>query len=464
MWTRCASHSSDRRAPREARHALRDFLATVACPEQLREDMLLVVSELVTNAVVHARSDPIVVAMFDDGRLRIEVYDDDRSPPTVTPRRDPMAASGYVWWRRSPTRGDGPTPSPGSGCGSRRVCRLGVHERDVRRAVHAERSPPRRPRRPGGRVGGWRPGCRTQRSGMSDDSMIIDAHAGDDLSSLAGDWEVDPSHSALEFVCRYAMFTLVRGRFTSFSGTAVLDPLHPEATEISVDIDPSSVDTSMAVRDEHLRGGDFFDVERHPTITFRSRGVTLLGAGRYVVQGDLTIRGLTQPVRLTVDLFGRAPDVQGNPRLGFKATTRLQRSRWNITGTPRCSAVASPSPTTSTWSWTCRSSRPGRSAGRLGPTRRAFDRSVGGRDTRPDVHPRVPSPADGDRGRPGPAGCSAISRTSRSCRPNSSMRAMTACTASCVHRTEVMPAPASSSQSTKAARSVGLATPLKDTS
>ena len=166
---------------------------------------------------------------------------------------------------------------------------------------------------------------------MSDDSMIIDAHAGDDLSSLAGRWEVDPTHSALEFVCRYAMFTLVRGRFTSFSGTTVLDPLHPEATEISVDIDPSSVDTSMTVRDEHLRGDDFFDVERHPTITFRSRGVTLLGAGRYVVHGDLTIRGLAQPVRLTVDLFGRAPDVQGNPRLGFKATTRLQRSRWNIT-------------------------------------------------------------------------------------------------------------------------------------
>ena len=63
---------------------------------------------------------------------------------------------------------------------------------------------------------------------MSDDSTIIDAHAGDDLSSLAGEWEVDPTHSALEFVCRYAMFTLVRvGSFTSFSGTTVLDPLHP---------------------------------------------------------------------------------------------------------------------------------------------------------------------------------------------------------------------------------------------
>ena len=89
-------------APREARHALRDLLSTVACPEQVREDMLLVVSELVTNAVVHAQSDPIVVGMFDDGRLRIEVHDDDRSPPIVTPVVGArMAASGYAWWRRS---------------------------------------------------------------------------------------------------------------------------------------------------------------------------------------------------------------------------------------------------------------------------------------------------------------------------------------------------------------------------
>jgi polyisoprenoid-binding protein YceI len=166
---------------------------------------------------------------------------------------------------------------------------------------------------------------------MSDDSTIIDAHAGDDLSSLAGEWEVDPTHSALEFVARYAMFTLVRGRFTSFSGAVVIDPLHPETTQIAVDIDAASVDSAMAVRDAHLRGEEFFDVEHHPTITFRSRGATFLGAGRYSVQGELTIRGVTQPVRLVVDLFGRAPDVMGNPRLGFKATAKVQRARWNMT-------------------------------------------------------------------------------------------------------------------------------------
>jgi polyisoprenoid-binding protein YceI len=166
---------------------------------------------------------------------------------------------------------------------------------------------------------------------MSGDSTIIDAHAGDDLSPLAGGWEVDPTHSALEFVAKYAMFTLVRGRFTSFSGAIVIDPLHPNATEIAVDIDASSVDSAMEVRDAHLRGPEFFDVEHHPTITFRSRGATFLGAGHYAVPGELTIRGITQPVRLVVDLFGRAPDVMGNPRIGLKTTARLQRARWNIT-------------------------------------------------------------------------------------------------------------------------------------
>jgi polyisoprenoid-binding protein YceI len=166
---------------------------------------------------------------------------------------------------------------------------------------------------------------------MSDDHAIIDVRAGDDLFPLAGTWEVDPTHSALEFVARYAVFTLVRGRFTSFSGAVVIDPAHPGATQIDVDIDPASVDTAMAVRDAHLLGEDFFDVEHHPKISFRSRGATVLTAGRYTVPGEMTIRGVTQPVRLLVDVFGRAPDMLGNPLLGLKATAKVQRALWGIT-------------------------------------------------------------------------------------------------------------------------------------
>jgi polyisoprenoid-binding protein YceI len=165
---------------------------------------------------------------------------------------------------------------------------------------------------------------------MSDEHTLINAHAGDDLTPLAGTWMVDPTHSALEFVARYAVFTLVRGRFTSFSGTVVIDPLHPTATQIDVDIDASSVDTALPDRDAHLLGDEFFDVARHPKISFRSQGATVLAAGRYAVHGELTIRGITQPVRLDVDLFGRAPDVLGNPRLGLRATAKVQRAVWGI--------------------------------------------------------------------------------------------------------------------------------------
>lgn len=166
---------------------------------------------------------------------------------------------------------------------------------------------------------------------MSDEHALINAHAGDDLSPLAGPWEVDPTHSALEFVARYAVFTLVRGRFTAFSGTVVLDPLHLGATQIDVDIDASSVDTAMPERDAHLRTEDFFDVERHPRIRFRSRGATVLAAGRYTVHGDLTVRGITQPVRIDVDVYGRAPDLLGNSRLGLRATAKVNRALWGIT-------------------------------------------------------------------------------------------------------------------------------------
>jgi polyisoprenoid-binding protein YceI len=166
---------------------------------------------------------------------------------------------------------------------------------------------------------------------MSDDHALIDAHAGEDLSPLAGPWAVDPTHSALEFVARYAVFTLVRGRFTSFSGRVVIDPLNLAATQIDVDIDAASVDTAMPQRDAHLRTEEFFDVERHPRISFRSQGATVLAAGRYTVHGELTIRGITQPVRLDVDVFGRAPDLLGNPRLGLRATAKVQRAVWGIT-------------------------------------------------------------------------------------------------------------------------------------
>jgi polyisoprenoid-binding protein YceI len=161
--------------------------------------------------------------------------------------------------------------------------------------------------------------------------IIVDVHAGDDLSVLAGAWEIDATHSTVEFIARYAVFTRVRGRFTSFGGTVVLDPPYFEATQIDIHIDAASVDTSLAVRDAHLLGADFFDVDQHPTISFRGRGATLLAPGRYTVSGALDVRGIAQPLRLSVDAFGCAADMNGRPRLGLRATAKLRRSIWGIT-------------------------------------------------------------------------------------------------------------------------------------
>ena len=85
------------------------------------------------------------------------------------------------------------------------------------------------------------------------------------------------------------------------------------------------------VRDAHLRSGDFFDVDNHPTIAFRAQGAQLLAAGRYTLHGELAIRGVVQPVRLVVEGFGRAPDVLGDPRLAVRAAGRVQRALWGMT-------------------------------------------------------------------------------------------------------------------------------------
>jgi polyisoprenoid-binding protein YceI len=166
---------------------------------------------------------------------------------------------------------------------------------------------------------------------MSEVQELIDARAGDDLSPLTGTWKVDPTHSSLEFVARYAVYTRVRGRFTSFRGTLLLDPLHLDVMRVDVEIDAASIDTALPERDRHLLGHEFFDVDRHPTIAFHAVGATVLAAGRYVVHGALALRGVDQPVRLIVEGFGCAPDVRGTPRLALRATATVQRGMWGVT-------------------------------------------------------------------------------------------------------------------------------------
>ena len=144
-----------------------------------------------------------------------------------------------------------------------------------------------------------------------------------------GRWEIDPDHSNVEFVVRHA-FTKMRGRFNSFSGhvTVGTDPLE---SKVQVSIDPSSVDTGQEYRDNHLRSDDFFDTETHPEWTFISTSVRDFGDHGLVVEGALTIRGITKQVNLHVDYLGvMASTPGGNARASFSATTKINRNDFNV--------------------------------------------------------------------------------------------------------------------------------------
>jgi polyisoprenoid-binding protein YceI len=146
----------------------------------------------------------------------------------------------------------------------------------------------------------------------------------------AGTYALDTSHSTVEFVARHLMISKVRGRFADFSGEIVIADT-PENSSVAVSIDTASVDTKDAGRDEHLRTGDFFDIANHPAITFNSTGVESAKGSHWKVQGDLTVRGVTKPVVLDVEFDGAGQDPWGGQRVGFSASTELDREEFGLT-------------------------------------------------------------------------------------------------------------------------------------
>jgi polyisoprenoid-binding protein YceI len=141
-------------------------------------------------------------------------------------------------------------------------------------------------------------------------------------------WRIDQSHSELSFRIRH-LVSRVRGTFNDWSGTIVADPRNLAGGSVQVEIKTASIDTNNDRRDTHLRSGDFFDAEKHPTITFRSTRVQTRGR-RLTVTGDLTMNGITRPVVLT----GQAAEptgAAGKRRIGFEATTTINRKDFNVT-------------------------------------------------------------------------------------------------------------------------------------
>lgn len=147
---------------------------------------------------------------------------------------------------------------------------------------------------------------------------------------LTGTYEIDPAHSRFGFLARHAMVTKVRGHFADFSGTVVADGSDPTASRIELSINVASVDTASEQRDAHLRTNDFFDAENYPEITFVSTSIEQRGPTTFAVTGDLTIRGVTRPVTLDVEFTGAAKDPWGGERIGFEATTVINRKDFGV--------------------------------------------------------------------------------------------------------------------------------------
>jgi polyisoprenoid-binding protein YceI len=144
-----------------------------------------------------------------------------------------------------------------------------------------------------------------------------------------GRWTIDPAHSDIQFVVRHLMIAKVRGRFREFSG-AILVGESPEDSFAEATIDVASIDTRDPARDEHLRSPEFLDIERYPTIRFRTTEVRAGEVDDWRVTGALTIRDVTNPVTLDVEFGGTALDPWGNLRAGFIASTEIDRGDFGI--------------------------------------------------------------------------------------------------------------------------------------
>src|ERR1700722_4285407 len=146
----------------------------------------------------------------------------------------------------------------------------------------------------------------------------------------AGTWTLDTTHTDVSFTARHLMVTKVRGRFPVQSGEVTIAK-NPLESSVVATIDVAGVHSGEQGRDDHLRNGDFFDVEKYPTITFRSTKVEDAGGGEYKVTGDLTIKDVTRPVTLDLEYLGSIDTPFGDHRAGFSATAEINRKDWGIT-------------------------------------------------------------------------------------------------------------------------------------
>jgi polyisoprenoid-binding protein YceI len=145
----------------------------------------------------------------------------------------------------------------------------------------------------------------------------------------AGEYKIDPAHSTIGFAVRHYEINWVDGRFKDFEGTVRYDDKDVTKSSVEFTAKVTSVDTGVEARDKHLRTADFFEVEKYPTMTFKSTRVERKG-NAFVLLGDLTLKGVTKPVQLSFSVAGAVKDPRGNTRFGVAAQTKVNRRDFGI--------------------------------------------------------------------------------------------------------------------------------------
>ncbi len=145
---------------------------------------------------------------------------------------------------------------------------------------------------------------------------------------IAGTWAIDPVHSEVSFVVRHMMVSKVRGRFDKFEGSLTTAE-NPLDSTVTASVELASINTGQEQRDAHIRSADFFEVEKYPTMTFASTAVKA-GEEGFILEGDLTIKGVTRAVAFNLEVSGFGPDAYGGTRAGFSATTVINRMDYGV--------------------------------------------------------------------------------------------------------------------------------------
>lgn len=147
---------------------------------------------------------------------------------------------------------------------------------------------------------------------------------------MATKWMIDPTHSEIQFKVKHLMITTVTGYFRDFSAYVVTEGEDFGTAKIAFEAKTATIDTNQADRDKHLRSSDFFDAEKFPAINFESEKMEKSGDNEYILHGNLTMKGISKPIKLKVEFGGITKDPWGNTKAGFSLSGKINRYDWNL--------------------------------------------------------------------------------------------------------------------------------------